>query len=91
MFIQLKSKDTKITAGDFDVVRPVSYFLSLQKRGQGCLLTITILQQKDSTINSTTAGAAISRGKFAQCYSRCRRKPGSIPAYRFKTNCLSLC
>ncbi|HRC32423.1 MAG TPA: hypothetical protein PK736_03155 [Bacteroidia bacterium] len=67
VFIQLKSKDTKITAGDFDVVRPVSYFLSLQKRGQGLLVNHNhILSKKDSTINSTTAGAAISRGKFAR-------------------------
>ncbi|MBL0050548.1 MAG: hypothetical protein IPP29_03020 [Bacteroidetes bacterium] len=67
VFIQLKSKDTKITAGDFDVVRPSSYFLSLQKRGQGLLVNHNhILSKKDSTINSTAAGAAISRGKFAR-------------------------
>lgn len=67
VYIQLKNNNTRILAGDFDLLRPTSYFLSYLKRAQGIQIENQNNIAADDTIkNRVTASASISRGKYAR-------------------------
>jgi len=79
IFIQLKRKNTVLTAGDYDLTRPAgSYFANYFKRLQGAMVEyrgvgnsgIGIkahnLNRTPSDTLSVRAAAAVSRGKFAR-------------------------
>lgn len=74
IFIQLKRKNTTLSAGDFDLLRPQGYFSNYFKRLQGADLQWT-LERRSKVAGQKVpaaprakfhAAAAISRGKFAR-------------------------
>jgi len=67
VFIQLTSKSSKLIGGDFFTVRPNSYFMNFNKRGQGLNVTAAIpivRLPKDKLI--VGGSIAISKGKFSR-------------------------
>ncbi|MBK8847077.1 MAG: hypothetical protein IPO27_11210 [Bacteroidetes bacterium] len=67
VYIQLKNNNTRILAGDFDLLRPSAYFLSYLKRAQGIQIENQNNIAADDTIkNRVAASASISRGKYAR-------------------------
>jgi hypothetical protein len=69
IFIQLKRKNTALTAGDYDLIRPVGYFSNYFKRLQGAMVESSSVIRHSSLQNDTLrirAAAAVSRGKFAR-------------------------
>ena len=72
IFIQLKRKNSTLTAGDYDLSRPNGYFSNYFKRLQGAMVEHRQLGHwgfGDKTTGDTLAvrvAAAVSRGKFAR-------------------------
>lgn len=70
VYIQLFTKSTRLTAGDFELTRPASYFLNLNKKAQGGLLSTTFnLRDKEKKPSGTldvAAAGALSKGKYAR-------------------------
>lgn len=70
IFIQLKRKNTALTAGDYDLVRPVGYFSNYFKRLQGGMVEHRQygdwLKKSSPDTLSARVAAAVSRGKFAR-------------------------
>ena len=70
IFVQLKRKNTALTAGDFDLTRPSGYFSNYFKRLQGGMLRAEFGTARDSAFRNPPAAfrvaAAVSRGKFAR-------------------------
>jgi hypothetical protein len=70
VFIELSNENFKLTAGDFEIKRPESYFMNFNKKVQGLSLgTKNNLSKnkKDSPlILKTFASAAVSKGKYAR-------------------------
>lgn len=70
VYIQLFTKTTRLTAGDFELTRPSSYFLNLNKRAQGGYLTSAFeLRNKNGKkqgILDIGAAGALARGKYAR-------------------------
>ncbi|MBL7827909.1 MAG: hypothetical protein JNJ57_14865 [Saprospiraceae bacterium] len=64
VFIQLKRKNSTLTAGDYDLIRPSGYFSNYFKRLQGAMAETSQLFKKDTA--SVRIAAALSRGKFAR-------------------------
>jgi hypothetical protein len=65
IFIQLRRRNNSLLAGDYELGRPTGYFLNYFKKLQGATLTNTQVLA-DSSRLTTTASAAITRGKFAR-------------------------
>lgn len=65
IFIQLKKKNTVLTAGDYDLPRPAGYFSNYFKRLQGAMLEYQGGVKTSDTLR-VRAAAAVSRGKFAR-------------------------
>lgn len=69
VFIQLNNDQHKLIAGDFVTQNPEAYFLRYFKKGQGGLYSLRSAiknQGKPAGIFIASAGAAISKGKFAR-------------------------
>jgi len=68
VFIQLSHKNGDLTAGDFLMKRPNSYFLAYNKKAQGALIDVhfPLSKKKDASTLRTYGGIALSRGKFAR-------------------------
>jgi len=72
VFIQLSKNRTKLIAGDFQLMRPQSYFMNFYKKAQGLSFTTAVETNKESKnelkkgLYTTTLSAAVSRGKFAR-------------------------
>lgn len=68
VFIQLFSDNWKLTAGDYYIQRPNSYFMNFNKKVKGGSLDTRINTSKKNTANvmKSTVSAAVSRGKFAR-------------------------
>lgn len=79
VFIQLSNAQSKLIAGDFQLMRPNSYFMNFHKKAQGLSFS-TVLKTnppnplkkgesnsaKDQGVYKTSLSAAVSRGKFAR-------------------------
>ncbi len=70
IFIQLKRKNTALSAGDYDLTRPKGYFSNYFKRLQGGMVESRWWQPQRGRPSSDTlslrGAVAISRGKFAR-------------------------
>ncbi len=67
VFIQLTSKSTKLIAGDFFALRPNSYFMNFNKRGQGLNVSTSVPMGDSSKAKLNVTGSiAISKGKFSR-------------------------
>lgn len=67
VFIQLYNENTKLIAGDFEIYKPVGYYMNVNKKGQGALLNLnTHISSKKSTKLETTISGAISKGKYCR-------------------------
>lgn len=79
VFIQLSNKDFKLIAGDFQLMRPNSYFMNFYKKAQGLSFTTTlktsaakpnkrrpVSNEAAEGIYKTSLSAAVSRGKFSR-------------------------
>jgi hypothetical protein len=71
VFIQLSKGDTKLIAGDFQLLRPVSYFMNFNKKAQGINFSTSLKtngekEKAKQGLYSTSISAAVSRGKFAR-------------------------
>ena len=72
VFIQVYNKSSKLIAGDFELVRPQSYFMNFYKKAQGGIFNTSFLlnpKEKDKTKQTrvtAAASAAISKGKYAR-------------------------
>lgn len=70
VFIQLKRKNTALSAGDYDLTRPKGYFSNYFKRLQGGMVESRWWDSKGKgqprDTFSLRGAAAISRGKFAR-------------------------
>ena len=64
LFIQLKREDIKLTAGDYELNRPESYFMNYYKKLQGLTFEGAFDVGKGRLTNSTST--AISRGRFGR-------------------------
>jgi hypothetical protein len=65
IFIELKRKNTSLSAGDFDLQKPNAYFMNYSKRVQGLAISHVEKLKKNRQFQTKSA-AAISRGKFAR-------------------------
>ncbi|MBL4592236.1 MAG: hypothetical protein JKX68_00295, partial [Flavobacteriales bacterium] len=68
VFIQLFSDEWKLTAGDFYLKRPKSYFMNFNKKVKGGSFEMKLKTSKKNEFNtmSPIISAAISKGKFAR-------------------------
>ena len=68
VFIQLFSENWKLTAGDFYMERPKSYFMNFNKKVKGGSFEIRLPTSKNKPKNfiKPTFSAAVSKGKFAR-------------------------
>lgn len=68
VFVQLFSDSWKLTAGDFYLERPKSYFMNFNKKVKGGSFELKLKTQKNKEFNTIrpTVSAAISKGKFAR-------------------------
>ncbi len=64
IFIQLKKRQSTLTAGDYDLTRPGGYFSNYFKRLQGAMVESAFYHKSDSL--RIRAAAAVTRGKFAR-------------------------
>ena len=65
IFIELKRKNTSLSAGDFDMQKPNSYFMNYSKRVQG-LAVSHVEKLKNNRQFQTKSAVAVSRGKFSR-------------------------
>lgn len=73
VFIQLYNEQFELTAGDFRMQRPNSYFMNFDKKVQGGSVKAQFFLDKkedlkaaDRAVLKSTVSAAVSRGKFAR-------------------------
>jgi len=71
VFIKLYNNNTSLVAGDYEVQSPSGYFLKYYKKAEGGLFTDKFMVKPNKDSNKAgymkvTAGAAISKGKFAR-------------------------
>lgn len=65
VFIQLKKDSTMLTAGDYELKRPDSYFMNFYKRTQGAMISHNFKTEKGIKY-STTIAAAVAKGRSAR-------------------------
>lgn len=65
IYIQLKKEDHSLLAGDYELNRPVGYFINYYKKLQGASFS-TIQRNKKGESIQTSASLAVARGKFAR-------------------------
>ncbi len=73
VFIQFSNANTKLIAGDFQLMRPSGYFMNFYKKSQGISFSTIRKIIPDQTTDTNKAGLyrtslnlAVSRGKFAR-------------------------
>jgi hypothetical protein len=83
VFIEVSKDRTSVIAGDFEIRRPVSYFMNFQKKLKGISVNNTsLINEKVS--NQTVVNIASSRGKFARQILKTRE--GNQGPYRLQGN-----
>lgn len=65
IFIQLKKGNSSLTAGDYEIARPNSYFMNYFKKLKGATVD-NLYEINDKSSIRTKASVAIARGKFAR-------------------------
>ncbi len=65
VFIQLKKDSTTLTAGDYELKKPNSYFMNFYKRTQGGTINHSF-KTKKGVFFKTTAAAAVAKGRSAR-------------------------
>jgi hypothetical protein len=65
VFVQLKRDSTILTAGDYELKRPESYFMNFYKRTQGAMISHDFKSIKGIRY-STTVAAAVAKGRSAR-------------------------
>ena len=65
IFIQLKRKNSKLIAGDYEIKKPTGYFLNYYKKLQGATFENSTELFDKATLD-TKASVAIARGRFAR-------------------------
>lgn len=65
VFIQIKHKNGQLTAGDFEMKNPNSFFLRYYKKAQGANASVN-LDLNSKTNLKVYGGIALSRGKYAR-------------------------
>lgn len=65
VFIQLFNDQWRLTAGDYFLDRPSSYFMNYNKKAKGGKFEITLNPSRNSTLTPSVSGA-ISKGKFTR-------------------------
>ncbi|MCD4795088.1 MAG: hypothetical protein K8R54_17790 [Bacteroidales bacterium] len=63
VFIELKSKKSRLTVGDFDINKPEGYFMNLHKKVKGAGFMTCYNLNKNINVTSAV-NAAVSKGKF---------------------------
>jgi len=77
VFIQLSDSNNKLTAGDFVLTKPNSYFMNYNKKAQGLSFSNSFFLEKTKLVgmdynkkikikNTVSASIAVSKGKFAR-------------------------
>lgn len=71
VFIQLSNQNSRLLAGDFELLKPESYFMNFYKKAQGGIFSTKInLTPKNDTAHfhlmHATLSASISKGKYAR-------------------------
>ncbi|MEM9887334.1 MAG: hypothetical protein AAF849_15680 [Bacteroidota bacterium] len=64
IFIQLSRRNNKLIAGDYELLRPKSYFMNYYKKLQGATFSNTESLKKGML--TSKASVAVARGKFAR-------------------------
>ena len=65
VFIQLFNKTTKMIVGDYEITRPRSYFMNINKKVQGGIFnTEQDLNKEKKSKFKTIASGAVSKGKY---------------------------
>lgn len=82
VFIQLFNKNWKLTAGDYYLERPESYFMNFNKKVKGGSFETVIKTSKKNEFNTMTPtiSAAVSKGKFSR--NRIQGVEGNQGPYR---------
>ncbi len=83
VFVQLSKGKGKLVAGDYDLLRPKSYFMNYFKRLQGLSFRAES-EDKGKGAWSGDAGIAISRGQFAR--NQIQQQEGNQGPYRLRGN-----
>jgi len=83
VFIEVSKDRTSVIAGDFEIRRPVSYFMNFQKKLKGISINNTSLLN-NKIANQTVVHLASSRGKFAR--QILKTKEGNQGPYRLQGN-----
>jgi hypothetical protein len=83
VFIQVSKDKTSVTAGDYELRKPDSYFMNYFKKLKGITLASTFNINKN-TENFSKGSFAISRGKFAR--QTLPTKEGNQGPYRLQGN-----
>lgn len=71
VYIQLFNKNFRLTAGDFEITRPESYFMNVNRKAQGGSITtdFNLKEKKEGRKPahiSLTGSAAVSKGKYSR-------------------------
>ena len=71
VFIKLYNQNNALIAGDYEIQSPAGYFMKYYKKAQGGVFTTRFMVKPDKDTTKAgymkvTAGAAISKGKFAR-------------------------
>ena len=65
VFVQIKRDSTILTAGDYELKRPDSYFMNFYKRTQGAMISHDF-KTANGISYSTTVAAAVAKGRSAR-------------------------
>lgn len=83
VFVQLKKDSTMLTAGDYELKRPDSYFMNFYKRTQGAMISHDFKTEKGIK-SSTTVAAAVAKGRSAR--NQITGQEGNQGPYRLTGN-----
>lgn len=83
VFIQVKKDSTILTAGDYELKRPNSYFMNFYKRTQGAMISHDF-KTAAGIKSSTTVAVAVAKGRSAQ--QKIEGQEGNQGPYRLTGN-----